>query len=84
MDEPFAALDAQLREKMQELLLELQRQTRQTILFVTHDIEEALRIASQIVVLSARPGRVRETVLLPSDADARAAYRAHIRAALAQ
>lgn len=84
MDEPFAALDAQLREKMQELLLELQRQTRQTILFVTHDIEEALRIASQIVILSARPGRVRETVLLPSDADARAAYRAHIRAALAQ
>ncbi|MBP3312904.1 MAG: ABC transporter ATP-binding protein [Butyricicoccus sp.] len=84
MDEPFAALDAQLREKMQELLLELQRQTRQTILFVTHDIEEALRIASQVVILSARPGRVRETVLLPSDADARAAYRAHIRAALAQ
>ncbi|MGM9612312.1 MAG: ABC transporter ATP-binding protein [Butyricicoccus sp.] len=82
MDEPFAALDAQLREKMQELLLTLQRQTQQTILFVTHDIEEALRIASQVVVLSARPGQVRETVLLPPDMDARAAFRGRIRAAL--
>ena len=57
MDEPFAALDAQMREKMQDLLLELQRSLGQTILFVTHDIEEALRIAAQVVVLSPRPGR---------------------------
>lgn len=85
MDEPFAALDAQLREKMQELLRDLQRTLGQTVLFVTHDIEEALRIARRVVVLCARPGQVRDTVEVPPDADEtqRAACRARIRAALA-
>lgn len=58
MDEPFSALDAQTREQMQNLLLEIQARLGQTILFVTHDIEEALRIASAVIVLSSRPGRV--------------------------
>ena len=66
MDEPFAALDAQLRERMQALLLELWAQRRQTILFVTHDVEEALRIAHQVVVFTARPGTVEKVLELPS------------------
>ena len=86
MDEPFAALVAQMREKMQNLLLELQRTLGQTILFVTHDIEEALRISSQVVVLSSRPGRVADTIPMPPAMDdaARTACRARIRAALAE
>lgn len=85
MDEPFAALDAQMREKMQDLLLELQRSLGQTILFVTHDIEEALRIAAQVVVLSPRPGRAADTIPLPPGIDdaARSTCRSRIRAALA-
>ncbi len=85
MDEPFAALDAQMREKMQDLLLELQRSLGQTILFVTHDIEEALRIAAQVVVLSPRPGRAADTIPLPPGMDdaARSTCRSRIRAALA-
>ena len=65
MDEPFAALDAQLREQMQDLLLELWKQLGQTVLFVTHDVEEALRIAHQVVVFSPRPGRVEQVLDLP-------------------
>ena len=85
MDEPFAALDAPMREKMQDLLLELQRSLGQTILFVTHDIEEALRIAAQVVVLSPRPGRAAATIPLPPGMDdaARSTCRSRIRAALA-
>lgn len=60
MDEPFASLDAQTRLLMQELLLELWSRSRMTVVFVTHDIDEALFLADRVVVLSHRPAQVRE------------------------
>ena len=67
MDEPFGALDHQTRELMQELLLEIWEAERKTVLFVTHDIDEAVFMASRTVVMSARPGRIKldRTVDLP-------------------
>jgi len=59
MDEPFAALDALTRAKMQEELLQLWEDTRFTVLFVTHSIAEAIRIGSRILLLSPHPGQVR-------------------------
>ncbi len=60
LDEPFGALDAQTRARMQDALARLWEQRRKTVLFVTHDAEEALYLADRIVVLSQRPGRVKE------------------------
>jgi NitT/TauT family transport system ATP-binding protein len=62
MDEPFAALDAMTRQVMQEELLAIQEQSHKTIVFITHNIDEALTLADRIVVLSARPGRVKAIV----------------------
>lgn len=62
MDEPFGALDAQTKEHMQSDLLETWSRSRKTVIFVTHDIEEAIFLSDRIVVMSARPGRVREIV----------------------
>jgi NitT/TauT family transport system ATP-binding protein len=59
MDEPFAALDALTRARMQEELLELWNDTKSTILFVTHSIPEAIRIGNRILLLSAHPGQVK-------------------------
>ena len=59
MDEPFAALDALTRGKMQEELLQLWEDTRFTVLFVTHSIPEAVRLGSRILLLSPHPGQVR-------------------------
>ena len=60
MDEPFAALDAQTRELMQVELLRIWRKTGKTILFVTHQLDEAVFLADRVVALSARPGAIRE------------------------
>lgn len=65
MDEPFAALDALTRERMQEELLQLWQDTRFTLLFVTHSIPEALRIGNRILLLSAHPGQVRAEINSP-------------------
>ncbi|WP_423820675.1 ABC transporter ATP-binding protein [Salinisphaera sp. SPP-AMP-43] len=62
MDEPFGALDAQTRSEMQEFLLKLWSETRKTVLFVTHDIDEALYLSDRVLVLKTHPGRVAECV----------------------
>lgn len=67
MDEPFSALDALTRLKMQELLLDIWERVRTTILFVTHDIDEALFLADRIIVMSPRPGRILEEIKVPFD-----------------
>jgi NitT/TauT family transport system ATP-binding protein len=64
MDEPFGALDAQTREEMQQLLLTLWREFSPTILFVTHDINEALVLADRILVMARHPGRIAEAVAI--------------------
>lgn len=67
MDEPFGSLDAQTRSLMQELLLSVWERHHQAVLFVTHDIEEALLLADTVAVMTARPGRIKKriTVDLP-------------------
>ena len=62
MDEPFSALDAQTREVMQLELLRIWQQGRKTVLFITHQIDEAVFLADRIVVLGRRPGRVKEII----------------------
>ena len=62
MDEPFGALDAQTRVVMQELLAEISRRTGTTILFITHDIDEAVLLGQRVYVMSRRPGTVREVI----------------------
>jgi len=67
MDEPFGALDAQTRSEMQQLLLKVWDETASTILFVTHDVEEAIYLADRIFIMSAHPGTIVEDVQVPFD-----------------
>jgi NitT/TauT family transport system ATP-binding protein len=62
MDEPFAAIDAQLRENLQQEILQIWEKTKKTVIFVTHQIEEAVFLADRVLVMSARPGTVKETI----------------------
>ncbi len=65
MDEPFGALDAQTRSQMQSYLLQIWKQVDITILFITHDLDEAVYLADRILVLDAHPGRLRELIEVP-------------------
>jgi NitT/TauT family transport system ATP-binding protein len=65
MDEPFAALDAMTRQVMQEQLLRIHETSRKTTVFITHSIDEALILADRIVVMSARPGRIKAILANP-------------------
>lgn len=67
MDEPFGALDAQTRSEMQQLLLHVWDESASTILFVTHDVEEAIYLADRIFIMSAHPGTILEDVQVPFD-----------------
>jgi NitT/TauT family transport system ATP-binding protein len=65
MDEPFGALDAQTRSNMQDLLLEILAVEKKTVMLITHSVEEAIYLASKIVIVTARPARVKETIEVP-------------------
>jgi NitT/TauT family transport system ATP-binding protein len=65
MDEPFSALDAQTREVLQCELLRIHEETHTTVLFVTHDLDEAIYLSDRVVTLAAKPGRVRKVIEIP-------------------
>jgi NitT/TauT family transport system ATP-binding protein len=67
MDEPFGAVDAQTREMLQDELIEIWQETGKTVLFVTHDVEEAVRLADRVVVMGKNPGSIREIVTVDLD-----------------
>ena len=67
MDEPFGALDAQTRENMQDLLLSLWQQFHHTIVFVTHDVREALLLADRILLLGGKPGSLKQQIPMTLD-----------------
>ena len=65
LDEPFGALDAQTRAHMQEWLLQIWTDFDKTVVFVTHDVEEAVYLSDEIFIMTARPGRIKEIVEVP-------------------
>ena len=67
MDEPFAALDAQTRERLQDELLRIWERTGKTIVFITHGIDEAVYLGQRVAVMTSRPGRVKEVVDIDLD-----------------
>jgi NitT/TauT family transport system ATP-binding protein len=72
MDEPFGALDAQTREELQELTVDVWQKTKKTVIYVTHNLSEAVYLGTRVVVFLPRPGRIREilTVTLPRPREA--------------
>jgi NitT/TauT family transport system ATP-binding protein len=64
MDEPFGALDVQTRELMQEELNTIWQQTKKTVIFITHDIEEAIYLSDRVIVFTARPGRLKDEIVI--------------------
>ena len=74
MDEPFGALDSQTRELLQEELQTIWRRARKTALFVTHDIDESIYLATRLIVFTARPGRIKADIRLP-ETDRTGAFR---------
>jgi len=77
MDEPFGALDSQTRLVMQEELLRIWRDHRKTVVYVTHDIEEAILLGDRVLVMSGRPGRIRQEVEIPLERPRHLANRDH-------
>ncbi|MBV7569108.1 ABC transporter ATP-binding protein [Pseudomonas sp. PDM27] len=67
MDEPFGALDSQTRLQMQQLLLRVWGNSKKTVLFVTHDIDEAILLGDRVYVMGARPGRIKQILDVPID-----------------
>ena len=65
MDEPFGALDAQTKLQLQDLLLQLCQESQRSVLFVTHDLSEAVALADRVVIMSSRPGRIIADVVVP-------------------
>lgn len=65
MDEPFAALDAQMKLILQEELLDIHREYHKSVIYVTHDIEEAILLADRIILLTGRPGQVKDEIKVP-------------------
>lgn len=74
MDEPFGALDAQTRLDMQQLLISVWRETTMTILFVTHDVDEALLLADRVVLLTHRPATVADVITIDNPRDPQAQF----------
>ena len=65
MDEPFGSLDAQTKLVLQEELLQIWKVQRKTVVYVTHDIEEAILLGDRVLVMTGRPGRLREDIFIP-------------------
>src|SRR5213075_2212498 len=65
MDEPFGALDAQTRSAMQDLLLDVLQAEGKTVMLITHSVEEAIYLSSRIIVVTARPARIRTVIDIP-------------------
>ncbi|ESK55334.1 ABC transporter ATP-binding protein [Acinetobacter tjernbergiae] len=67
MDEPFAALDAQTRETLQAELVKIWQQTKKTIIFITHSIDEAIYLGQRIAIMTSRPGRIKQVIEVPAE-----------------
>ena len=67
MDEPFAALDAQTRETLQDELIRIWEKSKKTIIFITHGIDEAVYLGTRVAVMTSRPGRIKNVIEVPSE-----------------